>query len=74
MIDIVAPILMGVGVFGIIMCFYFLYRNNKVYEFRTGLIWNDYDAYLKLPPYNKMLWSFKKLNKENWVKEMKIIK
>lgn len=51
-----------------IVAIYFLIRNERVYSLRTRLLYNDYDSYIKLPEYNKMLYSIKPLIKRYWVK------
>ena len=39
-------------------CFYFLYRNSKVCDYRTNLLMSDYERYKQLPSYDEMLYKF----------------
>lgn len=50
-------ILITAGFFtcSLITCIYMLIRNMWVYEYRTNLIWSDFDKYEKLPSYNDMV-------------------
>lgn len=70
-------------IIGIIVCFYLLLRNGKVYDFRTKIIESanlaNYREVKKLHDkysYEKMLFSFKPLKLEAWFteEEIKILK
>lgn len=39
-------------------CIYFLWRNEKVYQFRTKLIDEAYPYYRTLPSYDEMLFKY----------------
>jgi len=56
---------------GVIYNSYMISRNYKTYLFMKGILEHDYENYSKMPTYETMLYSFKKLNKENWVKGKK---
>ncbi len=40
---------------GLLVCFWMLFRNQKVYEFRKWVIENKFCFYDKLPSYDSML-------------------
>ena len=42
----------------IILNLFLLYRINKVYIYRTDLLWDDFEAYNRLPSYDEMVWKF----------------
>lgn len=44
---------------------YLLIRNYEVFKFRMSL---SHEEWRKLPSYESMLFSFKKLTKKNWLK------
>lgn len=52
---IILDVIMGLLILAIIFCVYMLYRNNCVYEYRTKLLWSDYEAYETLPDYGVMV-------------------
>lgn len=72
----------------ILVCFYFLIKNNFVYSFRLyvlnlsynlnvkkikkGLYQKNHDYYNKLPPYESMLFSFKRLKLESYFTQEEI--
>ncbi|MFA5297285.1 MAG: hypothetical protein WC389_03655 [Lutibacter sp.] len=58
-----------ISLINLILFAYIGKRNNEVYLFRQQILEYDWDNYNKLQPYNKMLFSFKKLNKENFLKK-----
>jgi len=46
------------------------YRNNKVCELRNHILWKyDMQVYVSLPSYNRMMYSFKPLKEEYWIKK-----
>jgi hypothetical protein len=51
---------------------YLWFRNKAVFKFRISIIDEDYenntDQYDRLPSYDSMVLSFKKLTKENYLK------
>lgn len=70
-------------IIGIIVCFYLLFRNGKVYDFRIKFIkianLANYKEVIKLYDkysYEEMLYSFKPLKLEAWFteEEIKILK
>lgn len=57
--------------FGLLfMCFYFLKRNDCIYEFRMKILNESYDKYHLLPSYKEMMyhpwweWNFEKFFRE----------
>lgn len=50
--------LFSVAILAESFCVYLLYRNEKVFQFRTNEIYRDLDAYEKLPSHNTMLFRF----------------
>jgi hypothetical protein len=64
-------ILMIVTMLFVLVMIYLVARNDAVYKFRLKMIDEDFASYLKLPKYTKMVYSFKRLKKENWIKDDK---
>ena len=63
-------ILAGFLTCSMITCIYLLIRNMWVYEYRTNLIWSDFDKYKKLPSYNDMVLKYwYKYNFDDFLKE-----
>lgn len=54
---------------GIIAVIYLNVRTNKVLLFIEDVLIDDHDLYIRLPEPRAMIWSFKALKVENWVKE-----
>lgn len=49
---------------------YMLIRNMWVYEYRTNLIWSDFENYKKIPSYNDMMLKYwYKYNFDDFFKE-----
>lgn len=42
----------------IIFNLFLLYRVERVYNYRTDLIWDDFETYNRLPSYEAMVWKF----------------
>lgn len=63
MIDLLYVLLMFLLCSAII---YFNMRNNQVYLFLKKILEEDWTDFENYPSYNRMLFSFKKLTKENW--------
>lgn len=80
----VCNVLLTVGVISFVIALisaYLLYRNNRVYLFYSRVLtlckYSDnrnlcYGLYDKLPKYDKLLFSFKKLTLENFYNEKEI--
>lgn len=47
------------------------YRNNATYKVRVRILYEDYNLYKELPSYDDMLYSFKPLSYEYWIKYCK---
>lgn len=56
------PILLFILLFALLLkcfsCIYLLWRNEKVYQFRTKLIDEAYPYYRTLPSYDEMLFKY----------------
>lgn len=51
----------------ILIWIYINIRMEKVSNFRLNMMDEDYESYLKLPKYEIMIFSFKRLKKEYWI-------
>ncbi len=47
-----------VGVLFIVFSVFMIFRNETVYKKRVALIWDDHEAYERLPDYGHMLLRF----------------
>ena len=62
-------IAMGVCLVGIFYCMYLLERNDRVLKFRLHVLHNmSTKDHENMPSYSAMVYSFKALTVENWIK------
>lgn len=53
----------------IIFNLFLLYRVERVYNYRIDLLWDDFEAYNKLPSYDEMVCKFWIWDLDKFVKE-----
>lgn len=66
---LIIMVIMVIMLIPILIFYIILNRINNVSNFRIKMIDEDYKTYLKLPSFRRMVFSFKRLTKENWIKE-----
>ncbi len=59
-------IIISIQILALLICFYLLYRNEKVEKFCFKMIVKG--KYEELPPYSTMLYSLKPLKEKYWIK------
>ena len=76
--NLIIIIIIGILIMVILFSFYFMHRNNEVFELRMSILHYspkremNHELYGLLPPYKKMVFSFKKLTLETYVSNEKL--
>lgn len=50
----------------IVNVYFFIYRKDKIFELRIKILKENPDIYNRLPSYENMVFSFKKIKLESW--------
>lgn len=65
---LVLLILLNLLMLGFLVLPIVFYRNNATYNVRIKILNEDYNLYKELPKYDDMVYSFKPLNYDYWIK------
>lgn len=67
-IIILVIVLIAIFVVAFLIALIILFRNTATYKYRVGLIKRDFEAYEKLPSYNRMMFHYKPFKDKYWLK------